>query len=54
MAGIVVRAAVRNETDMQISADFFDALDDKVLEMIKTAEKRAQKNGRKTLKPHDL
>jgi len=54
MAGIVVRAAVRGETDLQISADFFDALDKHVAGLIKKAEERAKKNGRKTLKPHDL
>lgn len=37
-----------------VSGDFYGALDQKVREMIKTAETRAIANKRKTLKPADL
>ncbi|MFQ5511057.1 MAG: hypothetical protein ACE5EO_04345 [Candidatus Krumholzibacteriia bacterium] len=37
-----------------VSGEFYGALDQKVREMIKTAETRAIANKRKTLKPADL
>jgi histone H3/H4 len=37
-----------------VSSEFYGALDKKVKEMIKDAEKRAVANKRKTLKPQDL
>ena len=37
-----------------VSAEFYGALDKKVREIIKEAEKRAIANKRKTLKPSDL
>ena len=37
-----------------VSGDFYGALDQKVREMIKSAETRAIANKRKTLKPADL
>jgi hypothetical protein len=37
-----------------VSGEFYDALDAKVRELIKLAERRAQANGRKTVRPHDL
>jgi len=40
--------------DYRVAADFYDALDKKVAELVKIAKKRAGENGRKTLKPYDL
>ncbi|MFO1052967.1 MAG: DUF1931 domain-containing protein [Planctomycetota bacterium] len=37
-----------------VSSDFYSALDAKVREIIKGAEKRALDNKRKTLRPFDL
>jgi histone H3/H4 len=38
----------------RVSADFYDALNKTVQAQIKQAQKRAQANGRKTLRPEDL
>jgi histone H3/H4 len=40
--------------ECNVSGEFYDALDKKVHEMIKTAEQRAVANGRKTVRPCDL
>jgi hypothetical protein len=40
--------------ECNVSGEFYDALDERVREMIAAAEKRAIANGRKTLRPHDL
>lgn len=40
--------------ECNVSSEFYEALDQKVREMIASAEKRAQANSRKTLRPHDL
>lgn len=45
------KAAVKN---CNVSSDFYGALDGAVREMIANAEKRAEANGRKTLRPQDL
>ncbi len=45
------KAAVRK---CNVSSDFYGALDKYVREAITSAEKRAQENKRKTLKPCDL
>ena len=37
-----------------VSGDFYEALDKKVKDLIKDAEKRAVDNGRKTVRPCDL
>lgn len=37
-----------------VSSDFYGALDQAVRGMISNAEKRAELNGRKTLRPQDL
>jgi hypothetical protein len=44
--------AAANECN--VSSDFYEALDRKVRELIRTAEKRATENGRKTIRPYDL
>ena len=45
------KAAVRK---CNVSSEFYGALDSAVRDLIKTAEGRAQNNGRKTLRPQDL
>lgn len=47
-----VRAAVPKGT--RVSPDFFNALDKKVDELIRTAVTRAKGNKRKTLRAYDL
>jgi histone H3/H4 len=55
MADIIVKAAVRNAVDgLNISADFYDALDDEVQALLNDAERRAQANDRKTVQARDL
>jgi histone H3/H4 len=41
-------------TDFRVSADFYDALNEHVQKTLVQAKQRAQKNDRKTLRPHDL
>ena len=45
------KAAVKKSN---VSSDFYGALDEAVRGMIACAEKRAEANGRKTLRPADL
>ncbi|MFH8120456.1 MAG: DUF1931 domain-containing protein [Candidatus Aenigmatarchaeota archaeon] len=52
---VIVKSAVREIAgDVRISDDFFTALNKKVVEMIKEAVKRAEANGRKTLRAADV
>ncbi|MEM0333358.1 MAG: DUF1931 domain-containing protein [Candidatus Aenigmatarchaeota archaeon] len=54
-ANLVVKSAVREVAgDVRISDEFFDALNKKVVEMVKEAVKRAEANGRKTLRAADV
>lgn len=40
--------------DYQVSADLYDALDEKVEKLLEDAERRAKANDRKTVRPEDL
>ncbi|MFH7880895.1 MAG: DUF1931 domain-containing protein [Candidatus Aenigmatarchaeota archaeon] len=52
---LVVKSAVREVVgDVRISDEFFDALNKKVEAMVKEAVKRAEANGRKTLRAADV
>jgi hypothetical protein len=52
---VVVKAKIKEiATGYNVAGDFADALDRKVREMIKTAVKRAEGNGRKTVMAKDL
>lgn len=54
---IVVSVRVRetlHSVDCMASADLVDAISNKVYEMLETAIERAKKNGRTTVRPHDL
>ncbi len=52
---LVVRSKIKSAAeDVNISSDFDEALNAKVVELIKNAATRCKANGRKTLKPYDL
>jgi histone H3/H4 len=46
--------AVKGADDFRLDGDAIDALNEKVEGLIKTAVKRAQENGRKTVRPADF
>ena len=55
MADIIVKTAVRDAVDgLNVSADFYDTLDDEVQTLLDDAKCRAQANGRKTVQARDL
>ena len=55
MANTIVKAAVKDElSEMNVSADFYDALDEDVSELLEDAARRASDNDRKTVQPRDL
>lgn len=55
MADLVVQSAVKEElSDMNVSGDFADALDEEVAELLSKASQRAESNDRKTVQPRDL
>ena len=55
MASTIVKAAVKDElSEMNVSSDFYDALDEEVGELLSNAERRASENDRKTVQPRDL
>ena len=55
MADLIVQAAVKEQlADQNISADFYDALDDQVADLLADAAQRAEDNDRKTVQPRDL
>ncbi len=56
MADMIISKTKTKEavTKCNVSGEFYGALDVKVRELIKIAEKRALENGRKTVRPCDL
>lgn len=54
MADYIVKSTVRDSLDKNVSAEFFDALDEKVEELLQDAERRADENSRKTVYAYDL
>jgi histone H3/H4 len=56
MADMIISKSKTKEavTECNVSGEFYVALDAKVRELIKAAEKRAIDNGRKTVRPYDL
>lgn len=55
MADLIVQAAVKEQLDqMNVSSDFYDALDEEVSDLIDDAAERAADNDRKTVQPRDL
>ena len=51
---VLVKSQVKEATELNVASDVYDALEKKVREIIKAAEKRAKENGRKTIKSYDL
>jgi len=55
MADLIVKSAVKDTlADNNVSADIYEALDDKVVELLDDAARRAEANDRKTVQPRDL
>ena len=55
MADLIVKNSVKEALDdMNVSRDFYDALDEEVDELLENAARRAQANDRKTVQPRDL
>jgi histone H3/H4 len=55
MTNTIVKAAVKDElSEMNVSSDFYDALDEDVSELLEDAARRASDNNRKTVQPRDL
>jgi histone H3/H4 len=55
MADLIVKNSVKEALDdMNVSRDFYDALDEEVEELLADAKRRASENDRKTVQPRDL
>ena len=55
MADLIVQSAVKDRLgDQPVAADFYDALDTEVDQLLDNAARRAQANDRKTVQPRDL
>ena len=55
VANTIVKAAVKDElSGMNVSSDFYDALDEDVSELLDDAARRASDNDRKTVQARDL
>jgi len=55
MADVLKKSGVRDAAeDVNVGSDFYEALDEKVKELIKRAVERAEENGRKTVKSRDV
>lgn len=55
MADLIVQSAVKAALDdHNVSAEFYDALDDEVAALLDDAARRAEANNRKTVQPRDL
>lgn len=55
MADLIVKSAVKNRLNNQnVAADFYDALDAEVDDLLQDAARRAQENDRKTVQSRDL
>jgi len=51
---IISKSRTKAAAGINVSGDFYGALDQAVRSMIAGAEARAMSNGRRTLRPHDL
>jgi len=55
MTDLIVKSAVKDAlADHPVSADFYEALDEEVAEVLSDAAERAEANDRKTVQPSDL
>ncbi len=51
---IISKSRTKAAAGINVSGDFYSALDEAVRGLIANAEARATDNGRRTLRPHDL
>ena len=51
---IISKSRTKAAAGINVSGEFYSALDQAVRGLIATAEARAESNGRRTLRPHDL
>lgn len=51
---IISKSRTKAAAGINVSGDFYTALDEAVRGLIATAEARAEQNNRRTLRPHDL
>ena len=51
---IISKSRTKAAAGINVSGEFYGALDEAVRNLIATAEARATDNGRRTLRPHDL
>ena len=51
---IISKSRTKAAAGINVSGEFYEALDGAVRELITMAERRATDNGRKTLRPYDL
>ncbi len=51
---IISKSRTKGAASLNVSGEFYGALNDAVLNLIACAEARAEANGRRTLRPHDL
>lgn len=55
MADLIVKSTVKEVLDdKNVSADFYEALDDEVSELLDDAARRAEAHDRRTVQPRDL
>ena len=55
MADLIVQSTVKEQfEDMNVAAEFYDALDEEVDDLLERAAQRARDNDRKTVQPRDL
>jgi hypothetical protein len=51
---IISKSRTKAASGLNVSGEFYSALDEAVRHLISGAEARATNNGRRTLRPHDL
>lgn len=55
MSDLIVKSRVKEALDgKNVSADFYEKLDERVADLLDDADRRAEENGRKTVQPRDL
>lgn len=55
MTNLIVKSAVKDALgENNVSAQFYEALDDEVAELLADAARRAEANDRQTVQPRDL
>lgn len=55
MANLIIKSAVKDAlSEHNVSADFYEALNEEVAELLDDAAERADANDRKTVQPRDL